>query len=96
MFHKASPASPDAGACFQYIEILQDIRHTHQSHSSEEPQSYPGPVQVDGDKGGRDGEVVNEGIQLQHEPELVRGRDELKISTINKSSYLCFKEKSSR
>ena len=60
------------------VEILQDVRDTHQSHSSEEPQPYPGPVQVDGDKGGRDGEVVNEGIQLQHEVELVRGGNELK------------------
>ena len=67
----------DGGGRLENVEILQDIRHTHQSHSSEEPQSYPGPVQVDGDEGGRDGEVVNEGIQLQHEPELVRGGDEL-------------------
>ena len=36
----------------------------------------PGPVQVDGDKGGWDGEVVHEGVKLQHEPELVRSRDE--------------------
>ena len=77
MFHKASPASPDAGACFQYIEILQDIRHTHQSHSSEEPQSYPGPVQVDGDKGGRDGEVVNKGSNLEHEVKFIIGSHEL-------------------
>ena len=78
MFHKASPASPDAGACFQYIEILEDIRNCHQSESPQEPESDPCPVQVDGDEGGRDGEVVNEGIQLQHEPELVRGGNELK------------------
>ena len=71
------PSLPDTGACFENVEILQDIRDGHQSQSSEEPQSYPGPVQVDGDEGGRDGEVVNEGIQLQHEPELVRGGDEL-------------------
>ena len=57
---------------------MKNVRNSHQSQSSEEPQPYPGPVQVDGDKRGRDGEVVNEGIQLQHEPELVRGRDELK------------------
>ena len=74
----APAASPDARAGFENVEILQDVRDGHQSQSSQEPQSYPGPVQVDGDKGGRDGEVVNEGIQLQHEPELVRGGDELK------------------
>ena len=36
----------------------------------------PGPVQVDGDEGGGDGEVVHERVSLQHEPELVRGRNE--------------------
>ena len=68
----------DGGRRLENVEILQDIRDTHKSHGSEEPQPYPGPVQVDGDKGGRDGEVVNKGIQLQHEPELVRGGNELK------------------
>ena len=68
----------DGGRSFENVEILQDVGNTHQSHRSQEPQSYPGPVQVDGDKGWRDGEVVNEGIHLQHEPELVRGGDELK------------------
>ena len=57
---------------------MKNVRNSHQPESSEEPQSNPVPVEIDGDKGGRDGEVVNEGIQLQHEPELVRGRDELK------------------
>ena len=36
----------------------------------------PGPIQVDGHEGGRDGEVVDEGVKLQHEPELVRSRNE--------------------
>ena len=31
----------------------------------------PGPVEVDRDEGRWDGEVVNKGVQLQHEPELV-------------------------
>ena len=57
---------------------MKNVRNSHQPESSEEPQSNPVPVEIDGDEGGRDGEVVNEGIQLQHEPELVRGRDELK------------------
>ena len=57
---------------------MKNVRNSHQSQSSEEPQPYPVPVEIDGDKGGRDGEVVNEGIQLQHEPELVGGGDELK------------------
>ena len=59
---------------------MKNVRNSHQPESSEEPQPYPIPVEIDGDKGGRDGEVVNEGIQLQHEPELVRGGNELKKS----------------
>ena len=38
----------------------------------------PRPVQVDGDERGRNGEVVDEGVELQHEPELVARGDELK------------------
>ena len=36
----------------------------------------PGPVKVDGDEGRWDGEVVHKGVQLQHEPELVRRSNE--------------------
>ena len=36
------------------------------------------PVQVNGHKWGRNGEVINEGVELQHEPELVRGSDKLR------------------
>ena len=43
-----------------------------------DPCTYPCPVKIDRDEGRRDGEVVNEGIQLQHEPELVRGSDKLR------------------
>ena len=59
---------------------MKNVRNSHQPQSSEEPQSYPIPVEIDGDKGGRDGEVVNKGIQLQHEPELVRSGNELNKS----------------
>ena len=38
--------------------------------------TYPGSVQVDGDKGGRDGEGVDKGVKLEHEPELVGGGNE--------------------
>ena len=40
--------------------------------------TYPGAVQVNGDEGGRDGEVIHEGVELQHEPELVRRGDKLR------------------
>ena len=39
----------------------------------------PCPVQVDRDEGGRDGEVVDERVVVQHEPELVAGGEELKL-----------------
>ena len=36
----------------------------------------PCSIQVDGDKRGWDGEVVNKGVKFKHEPELVRSSDE--------------------
>ena len=72
------PSQPDAGASLQNIEILEDVWDCHQPEGSQEPQTNPRPVQVYGDKWGGNGEVVNEGVELQHEPELVRGGDELK------------------
>ncbi len=36
----------------------------------------PSPVKVDGHKGWWNGEVVDKGVELQHEPELVAGSDE--------------------
>ena len=40
----------------------------------------PGPIQVDGNEGWRYGEVVDKGINFEHEPELVRSSNELKQS----------------
>ena len=67
---------PNWSGCLENIEVLQNVRYSHQPHGTKEPKPNPGPVQVDGDEGGGDGEVVHEGVELQHEPELVRGRDE--------------------
>ena len=55
--------------------ITHDIQTTECIENSN---SYtnPGSIQVDGYKGGRDGEVVDEGVKLQHEPELVGGGNE--------------------
>ena len=36
----------------------------------------PCPIKIYGDKRRWDGEVVDEGVKLQHEPELVRSRNE--------------------
>ena len=63
---------PDAGAGLEDVEVLQDVRDGHQPECAEEPQPDPGAVQVDRDEGGRDGEVVHEGVKLQHKPELRR------------------------
>ena len=50
LVHIKPTNEPDGGGSLEDVEILQDVRHTHQSHRSEEPQTYPCPVQVDGDK----------------------------------------------
>ena len=42
----------------------------------------PCSVQVDGYKGGWDGEVVDKRVNFEHEPELVRRRDELDVVNI--------------
>ena len=39
--------------------------------------TYPGAVQEDADEHGRDGEVVDEAADLEHEVELVRRRHKL-------------------
>ena len=68
----------DGGGGLEDVEVLEDVGNTHQPHGSQEPQAYPGAVKVDGDKGGGNGEVIHKGVELQHEPELVRGSDKLK------------------
>ena len=42
--------------------------------------TYPRSVKIDWDKGWWDGEVVDEGVELNHEPEFIRGSDELNIT----------------
>ena len=39
--------------------------------------TYPGSVEEDADKHGRDGEIVHKGPNLEHEVELVIGCNEL-------------------
>ena len=92
--HHPSPREPDrdeegeelgqsdGGGRLEDVEVLEDVGNTHQPHGSQEPQAYPGPVKVDGDKGGGNGEVIHKGVKLQHEPELVRGSDKLRREEI--------------
>ena len=40
------------------------------------PQANPHPAEDDGDKGGGDGEEVDERVELEHEDQLVVGGDE--------------------
>ena len=87
--HHPSPREPDrdkegeelgqsdGGGGLEDVEVLEDVRDTHEPHGSQEPQAYPGAVKVDGDKGGGNGEVVHKGVEFQHEPKLVRGSNEL-------------------
>ena len=62
---------PDAGAGLEDVEVLEDVGDRHEPHGTQESEADPGPVQVDGDKGGWDGEVVDKGVELQHEEDLV-------------------------
>ena len=62
---------PDGSGGFKDVEVLQDVGDRHQPHGTKEPEADPCPVQVYGDKGGRDGEVVHKRVELQHEPDLV-------------------------
>ena len=73
----------DRGCSLEDVEILKDVRNTHEAHCSQEPQSYPGSVKVDGDKWRGNGEIVNKGVKLHHEPELVRGSNELNKVNMN-------------
>ena len=49
----------------------------------------PCSVEVDGDERRRNGEVVHEAVQLQHEPELVRRGNELKMYTCTELNHNC-------
>ena len=49
-FESSSAPLPDAGASLQDIQILKDVRDSHQPESSQEPETNPCPVQVYGDK----------------------------------------------
>ena len=40
----------DGGRGLEDVEVLEDVRDTHQPHRSQEPQTDPGTVQVDRDK----------------------------------------------
>ena len=53
---------PDGSGGLEDVEVLEDVRDTHQSHGSQEPQPNPGAVQVDRDKGGRNSEVIHKGM----------------------------------
>ena len=69
--------SPDRCCCLEDVEVLEDVWDGHEPHGTQESEADPSSVEVDRDKGGRDGEVVDEGVHLQHKPELVRSCYEL-------------------
>ena len=69
---------PNGSGSLEDVEVLEDVGDRHESHGTQESEANPGPVQVDGDKGGWDGEVVHKGVELQHEPDLVRSRNKLR------------------
>ena len=67
---------PDGSGGLEDVEVLEDVWDGHEPHGAQESEADPSSVEVDRDKGGRDGEVVDEGVELKHEPELVAGSDE--------------------
>ena len=74
---------PDGSGGLEDVEVLEDVWDRHQPHGTQESEANPGPVQVDGDKGGWDCEVVHKGVELQHEPDLVWSRNELRKRNMN-------------
>ena len=40
---RQTPPLPDAGAGLEDVEILEDVRDSHQAESSQEPQTNPVP-----------------------------------------------------
>merc|ERR1712223_631252 len=65
-------SKPDGSGGLEDVEVLEDVWDGHEPHCAQESEADPSSVEVDRDKGGRDGEVVNEGVELQHEEDLVR------------------------
>ena len=76
-FCKYKCVLPDGGGGLEDVEVLEDVWDGHEPHGAQESEADPSSVEVDRDKGGRDGEVVDEGVELQHEPEFVRSSNKL-------------------
>ena len=68
---------PDGGGEFQHVQILQNVWDWHQAENSEKSEANPRPIQEYADKHWRNGEVINEGSDLEHEVEFVIGSDKL-------------------
>ena len=58
-------------------KVLHDVCTISTNIQDSYSHTYPGSVEVNGHKRRWDGEVIDEGVDLEHEPELVRGRNEL-------------------
>ena len=75
-----TPTTYHSGNCKQLTHLdtypLATKKQTNTNNFVGHMLTNPGPVQVDGDEGGGDGEVVHEGVSLQHEPEFVRRSNE--------------------
>ena len=52
---------------------MSDLNIQHSTTNIWDSYTHTNPcsIQVDGDKGGWDGEVVDKGVEFQHEPDLV-------------------------
>ena len=74
---------PDGSGGLEDVEVLEDVWDGHEPHGTQESEADPSSVEVDRDKGGRDGEVVDEGVELQHEEDLVGSCNELRKGRVS-------------
>ena len=69
---------PDGSWKFEDIEVLENVRNGHEPEDTKEAETDPCSVEEDTDEHGWNGEVVNEGADLEHKVELVGGGHKLK------------------
>lgn len=65
------------GGCRQkWSKEIEENRKSSVPKSSKKAKADPRTIQIDGNERRRNGKVVDERVQLQHEPKFVRGGDE--------------------
>ena len=68
----------NAVARAQNAQVLEDVGEGDEAQRSQETQTQPLATQVDSNEGGRDSEVVDDGVHVEPERQLVICSDQLK------------------